>query len=304
MPSVRIPAFAKVNLCLDILGRRADGYHELRTIFQAISLHDTLKLSLTRGPGIQLECDDPSLPLGRTNLVWRALDVLRRALRLRSGVHAALLKRIPAGRGLGGGSSDAAAALIGLLRLTGRKLPAPRLLEIASSLGADVPFFLGGGRALGVGRGDEIYPLPDLPRRAVVVVSPAALVVPTRDAFAWVSSTLSRAHARGLTDRRPASKMLRFCALCWSPQWSALSNGFEKAVFSRYPRLRTIKRKLLQGGAAEAALAGSGSAVFGVFPDPAQARRTARSFPDDCAFAVRTLSRKEYLRALGWPGVF
>ncbi|MBI1750717.1 MAG: 4-(cytidine 5'-diphospho)-2-C-methyl-D-erythritol kinase [Acidobacteria bacterium] len=296
MRFLRISAFAKINLCLDILGRRADGYHELRTVFQTISLHDTLELSLTRNPGIVLECDDPSLPLGRENLVWRALDVLRRALRLRSGVHAMLHKQIPAGRGLGGGSSDAAAALIGLLRLTGRRLPAPRLLEIAAGLGADVPFFLCGGRALGVGRGDEIYPLPDLPRRAVLVVSPASIAVPTRDAYAWVSSTL--------TERRPASKIWCFCALCWSPQWNALSNGFEKAVFARHPRLGTIKRKLLQGGAAEAALAGSGSAVFGVFPDPAQARRTARSFSDDRAFVVRTLSRKEYLRALGWPGVF
>jgi 4-diphosphocytidyl-2-C-methyl-D-erythritol kinase len=296
MQSLRIPAFAKVNLCLDILARRADGYHELRTIFQAISLHDTLELSLTSKPGIQLECNDPSLSLGRENLVWRALDSLRRALRIRYGIRAALHKRIPAGRGLGGGSSDAATALIGLLRLTGRTLCAPRLLEIASSLGADVPFFLGGGRALGVGRGDEIFPLPDLPRRAVLVVSPQALAVPTRDAYSWVSSTL--------TERRQAFKILSFCALCWSPKWSALSNGFEKAVFARHPRLRSIKRKLLQGGAAGAALAGSGSAVFGVFPDPAQARRTARWFPDDRVFAVRTLSRKEYLRALGWPGVF
>ncbi len=296
MPSVRIPAFAKINLCLDILRRRADGYHELRTVFQAISLHDTLTLSLSRSPGIHLVCDDPTLPLGRENLVWRALDSLRRALRLRAGIHAKLSKKIPVGRGLGGGSSDAASALVGLLRLTRRHLPAPRLLEIASRLGADVPFFLSGGRALGVGRGDDIYPLPDLPRRTLLVVSPASIAVPTRDAYRWVSSAL--------TDRHSASKILSFCALCWSPQWSALSNSFEKAVFARHPRLGTIKRKLLQGGAAEAALAGSGSAVFGVFPDPAQARRTARSFPDDRAFVVRTLSRKEYLRALGWQGVF
>ncbi|MCL5287065.1 MAG: hypothetical protein M1453_03600, partial [Acidobacteria bacterium] len=210
---------------MEILRRRADGYHELRTIFQVISLHDTLELSLTRQPGIQLECTDPSLPLGRENLVWRALDSLRRALRLRSGVHAVLHKRIPAGRGLGGGSSDAAAALIGLLRLTKRPLPSARLLKIASRLGADVPFFLGGGRALGVGRGDEIFPLPDLPPRSVLVVSPASIAVPTRDAYAWVSSTL--------TDRRLPSKIHSFCALCWSPQWSALSNSFEKAVFAR-----------------------------------------------------------------------
>ncbi len=305
MPSVRIPAFAKVNLCLDICGRRADRYHELRTVFQSISLHDTLELSLSRSKGgIELHCDDPSLPLGRENIVWRALDALRRALHIRTGIHAQLSKRIPAGRGLGGGSSDAAAALIGLLRLTKQNLPIARLVKIAAGLGADVPFFLGGGRALGLGRGDEIYPLPDLPPRAVLVVSPAFIAVATRDAYAWVSSALSGGHSRELTDRRSPSKILSFCALCWSPQWSALSNDFEKVVFARHRRLRSIKRKLLRGGAAEAALAGSGSAVFGIFPDPAQARRTARLFSDDRAFVVRTLSRKEYLRALGWPGVF
>jgi 4-diphosphocytidyl-2-C-methyl-D-erythritol kinase len=297
MPSLRIPAFAKINLCLDICGRRADGYHNLRTVFQAISLHDTLELSLARSPGgIHLVCDDPSLPSGRENIIWRALDTLRRALRIRAAVHVKLSKQIPAGRGLGGGSSDAAAALIGLLRLTKKKLPLPRLLKIASHLGADVPFFLGGGRALGLGRGDEIFPLSDLPRRWVVVVSPASIAVPTRDAYAWVSPTL--------TDSRSPSKILSFCALCWSPQWSGLSNDFEEVVFARHPRLRSIKRTLLRRGAAEAALAGSGSAVFGIFPDPAQARRTARAFPDDRAFVVRTLSRKEYLGALGWPGVF
>jgi 4-diphosphocytidyl-2-C-methyl-D-erythritol kinase len=229
---------------------------------------------------------------------------MRHTLHIRAGIRAKLSKEIPAGRGLGGGSSDAAAALIGLLRLTKRKLPAPRLLEMASKLGADVPFFLSGGRALGLGRGDEIYPLPDLPPRAVLVVSPASIAVATRDAYTWAGSGASRARARELTDRESASKILSFCALCWSPQWSALSNDFERVVFARHHRLRSIKRKLLHGGAAEAALAGSGSAVFGIFPDPAQARRAARAFSNDRAIVVRTLSRKEYLQALGWPGVF
>jgi 4-diphosphocytidyl-2-C-methyl-D-erythritol kinase len=296
MRSVSLPAFAKINLTLQILGRRPDGYHELRTIFQAIALHDTLELSLLRKPVIELECDDPSLPLGRENLVWRALQALRRELRLRSGIHASLRKQIPVGGGLGGGSSNAAAALIGLLRLTRSKIPASRLLAIAATLGADVPFFLAGGRALGVGRGDEVYLLPDLPPRTVLVVAPSDVVVSTGEAYRWVSSQL--------TDRRKRPKIYGFCALCWSPQWNALSNDFEKVVFARHPRLGRIKRELLQQGAAEAALAGSGSAVFGVFPDPAKARRTARSFSDDRVFIVRTLSRNVYLRALGWLGAY
>jgi 4-diphosphocytidyl-2-C-methyl-D-erythritol kinase len=306
MRAITIPAFAKANLQLHIVGRRPDGYHELRTVFQTISLHDRLTLSVTRGRGIELECSDPGLPTGRGNLVWRALDALRRELKLRSGIHARLDKWIPAGRGLGGGSSDAAAALVGLLRLTGRQLPHDRLLEIAAGLGADVPFFLLGGRALGVGRGDEIYPLADIPAQTVLVVSPAGISVPTKDAYAWVSRRMGKGAAssapatkRRLTKRAAAPKLLRFCALCWSSQGGPLVNDFEPAVFAKHPRLGRIKRDLLRVGATEAALAGSGSAVFGVFPNPAQARRAALLFPNDQVFLAETVSRIRYRKALG-----
>ena len=287
--AVRLPAFAKINLCLHILGKRPDGYHELRTIFQTISLHDTLELERTRQPGISIETHDPSLPRGRENLVWRAVDMLRRELGLRIGVHVRLTKRIPIGRGLGGGSSDAAAALIGLLHLSGKKAPLAKLIEIAASLGADVPFFLFGGRALAVSRGDEIYPLPDDRRRPVVVVSPRDIAVSTREAYRWASLQL--------TKRAAPHKLWSFCALCWGPLGS-VSNDFEAAVFSRYPRLGRIRRGLLQRGAAEAALAGSGSAVFGVFQNPAQARRAALGFPKDQVFVVETLTRAEYRKGL------
>ena len=140
--SVRLPAFAKINLCLHVLGRRPDGYHELRTIFQAISLRDTLELSRTSKPGIFLETDDAELPAGPENLVYRAIDALGCEIGIRGGIRARLEKRIPVARGLGGGSSDAAAALIGMLRLTKKKVPLERLMQIASGLGADVPFFL------------------------------------------------------------------------------------------------------------------------------------------------------------------
>jgi 4-diphosphocytidyl-2-C-methyl-D-erythritol kinase len=296
MKSVRIPAYAKVNLCLHILGRRADRYHELRTIFQSITLHDTLELGAIREPRIHLRIiGNPALaeePL-RTNLVYRALAALRREIRWRPGVRAVLTKRIPTGRGLGGGSTDAAAALVGLLLLSGRRLPLDRLSEIASGLGADVPFFLHGGRALGVGRGDEICPLPDIPQRALLVVSPHDAAVPTRDAYKWL--------ARQLTKHQDHSKLLRFCTLCWSTQGGALENDFEAAVFPRYPRLRRVKRELLRQGATEAALAGSGSAVFGIFQNPAQARRAAQAFPKDQVFVCSTLSRAAYRRQMGGP---
>jgi 4-diphosphocytidyl-2-C-methyl-D-erythritol kinase len=296
MREVRIPAFAKINLRLDILGKRADGYHELRTIFQTISLHDDLRLRASTQPGISLSIQG-NVALSREpfqkNLVYRAVDALRRELKIRAGVEIELRKTIPAGRGMGGGSSDAAAALLGYLRLTGRKLPLPRLLEIAASLGADVPFFLFGGRALGTSRGNEIYPLPDIPKLSVLIVSPRDIHVPTPDAYRWLK-------ARPLTLTKSAAdpKLWEFCALCWSTQGSGLSNDFERPVFRRHPRLDQIKRALLQRGAAEASLAGSGSAVFGVFPSPTMARRAAVGFPDDQTFVCETLSRDRYVRKM------
>jgi len=288
---VRLPAFAKINLCLHVLGRRPDGYHELRTIFQAISLHDTLELSLVSRPGITLETNDAELPAGPENLVYRAIEAVGCEIEFRGGIQARLEKRIPVARGLGGGSSDAAAALIGMLRLTKKKLPLDRLMEIAAGLGADVPFFLFGGRALAVNRGDEIYPLADAPPRTIVVVSPRGIGVSTKDAYQWVSAEL--------TNRAKPLNIWGFCALCWSRP-GAVSNDFEGPVFSRHPRLGEIRAGLLKRGAADAALAGSGSAVFGVFRNPAQARRAARAFPEDSVFVVETLSREKYGRALGW----
>jgi 4-diphosphocytidyl-2-C-methyl-D-erythritol kinase len=296
MPEVRIPAFAKINLRLDILGKRTDGFHELRTIFQTISLHDDLRLRASRSQEISLTVEG-NQPLSaeppEKNLVYRAVDALRRELRIRTGVQIELKKTIPAGRGLGGGSSDAAAALLGYLRLTKKKLAPARLLEIAASLGADVPFFLLGGRALGVNKGDEIYPLPDIPKLHVLVVSPREIHVPTPDAYRWLKSK-----PLALTKSLATSRLFEFCALSWSAPGSGLSNDFEGPVFQRHPRLDQIKRELLQRGAAEASLAGSGSAVFGVFPSPAMARRAAVGFPHDQAFVCESVSRDRYARLM------
>jgi 4-diphosphocytidyl-2-C-methyl-D-erythritol kinase len=292
MREVTVPAFAKINLRLDVLGKRPDGFHELRTVFQSIGLYDEVRLRKSAKPGISLLIQgNHSLahePV-KSNLVYRAVETLRRELGIRSGVEIELWKAIPAGRGLGGGSSDAAAALVGFLRLHRKQLPLPRLIAIAASLGADVPFFLLGGRALGVNKGDEIYPLEDIPQHTVLVVSPRAIHVPTLDAYRWLK-------ASRLTNSSATPKLWGFCALCWSTQESGLSNDFERPVFRRHPRLGQIKRALLQKGATEALLAGSGSAVFGVFPSPAKARRAAVGFPHDQTFVCETLSRDKYLR--------
>jgi 4-diphosphocytidyl-2-C-methyl-D-erythritol kinase len=294
MPEVRLPAFAKINLRLEVLGKRADNFHELRTIFQTISLQDQLRFKARRKPGIELRVlgNTPlaSEPIEK-NLVYRAVDAARRELGLRSGVAIELRKTIPAGRGMGGGSSDAAAALIGYLRLAKKSLPRERLFALAASLGADVPFFLEGGRALGIGKGDEVYPLPDVAKRYLLVVSPKTIHIPTPDAYRWLN-------APQLTNSAGGPKLYGFCALAWSLQGGPLLNDFEEAVFQQHPRLAEIKRELLQNGATEALLAGSGSAVFGVFPSPAKARRAAVGFPLDQTFVCETVSRDSYRRLI------
>jgi 4-diphosphocytidyl-2-C-methyl-D-erythritol kinase len=299
MREVRIPSFAKINLRLDILGKRADGYHELRTIFQTVSLHDELRLRPSKSSEISLTIhgnEELAREPAEKNLAYRAVEALRRELKIRRGVELELHKTIPSGGGLGGGSSNAAAALFGYLQLTGRKLPLAILLELAASLGADVPIFLFGGRALGAGRGDEIYPLPDIAKLALLIVAPRDIRVPTADAFRWLNAPVR--NAATLTKLAADPKLWEFCALSWSAQGNGLSNDFEKPVFKRYNRLDQIKRVLLQKGAAEASLAGSGSAVFGVFPSPTMARRAAVGFPHDLTFVCETISRDRYLRAV------
>ncbi len=299
MREVRIPSFAKINLRLDILGKRADGYHELRTIFQTISLRDELHLRSSKSEAISLSIHGNEAlarePL-KKNLAYRAVEELRKELKIRAGVEMELYKTIPSGGGLGGGSSNAAAAMFGYLRLTKRKLPMPVLIQLAACLGADVPIFLFGGRALGAGRGDEIYPLPDIAKLTLLVVVPRDLRVPTPDAFRWLNAPLR--NAATLTKMAADPKLWEFCALSWSAQGTGLSNDFEKPVFRRHNRLDQIKRVLLQKGAAEASLAGSGSAVFGVFPSPVMARRAAVGFPHDQAFVCETISRDRYIRAV------
>src|SRR5579862_6683934 len=243
MREVRLPAFAKVNLRLDILGKRADGFHELRTIFQTLSLHDELRLRASKSSGISLSIrgnETLSQEPVEKNLVYRAVDLVLREVKIRGGVEIELKKTIPAGRGLGGGSSDAAAAMLGYLRLMGKKIPTAWLMELAASLGADVQFFLHGGRALGVNKGDEIYPLPDIAKLAVLVVSPKNVHVPTPDAYRWLnakpldSNATQKLVARNpLTKLAGTSKIWGFCALCWSAQGIGLSNDFEGPVFQR-----------------------------------------------------------------------
>ncbi len=283
-------AHAKVNLDLRVLGVRADGYHELRTVFQTIELHDTL--TFIERPGLfALRCRTPGVPLDDSNLVWRAAAALWTALG-RDGqprdAAVTIEKRIPVQAGLGGGSADAAAALVGLGRLWGG-VPATLLREVGLGIGADVAFFLSGGTALGLGRGEEIYPLVDLPPHWVVIVRPA-FGVSTAEAYGWYDDD----RTAGLKE----SRELQILPVPWPSRAAQMVNDLEPPVVRRHPEITTLKACLKDAGALAAAMSGSGSAVFGLFRSRAAAARSLRPLAKGGAraFLTRTLSRAEYER--------
>ena len=289
--TLSFPAFAKVNLDLRILGVRADGYHDLRTIFQSLALADTVTVKRRRGP-FELACDDPRVPTDRRNLAWKAASLLWRSARLGRGeprdLSITLHKRIPSEAGLGGGSADAAVTLMALNRLWKLGLDGPSLARLGARLGADVPFFLVGGTALGLGRGDDIYPLPDLPRVHVVLIRPG-FGVSTIEAYGWYDEELT--HVRREPPARPRPPG-------W-PAWAAsLRNDLERPVLRHHPTIGRIRQQLMDAGAVTASMSGSGSAVFGLFERADAARRTARdlSHPGWTVVTTRTLSRQEYQR--------
>ena len=252
-----VRAHAKVNLDLRILGTRPDGYHELRTVFQSIELHDTLLCAEWPGP-FTLKSRSAAIPLDHSNLVWKAAAALWKALG-RAGeptdTTVTLEKAIPTEAGLGGGSSDAAAALLAFARLWGGA-PLTLLREVASGIGADVPFFLSGGTALGLGRGEEIYPLVDLPPHWIVIVQPA-FGVSTSEAYTWYDED----RVAGVKEHRE----LQVLPVPWPSRAAQMINDLEPPVVRRHPEIADIRDQLKAGGSVASAMSGSGSAVFGLF---------------------------------------
>jgi len=267
---------AKVNLSLRVLGRRPDGYHELETVFQAIDLWDDLKA--LPASTLTLACDDPRLATDRSNLVVRAAERLREAFPARaSGASVRLRKRIPVGGGLGGGSSDAAGTLLLLTRLWGLPASPTELDSLARELGADVPFFLHGGRVLGTGRGDVLQPFPS-PDRFPILLGCPPFSVSTEWAYRSLASWLTLPSTGASVDALSAHK--------WQEEndFRFAGNDLERAVFAERPELVVFRNALLEQGAAPALLSGSGSAIFGVFAEEAtldKARAAlARRFAD------------------------
>jgi 4-diphosphocytidyl-2-C-methyl-D-erythritol kinase len=280
----RVRALAKINLDLRVLGKRPDGYHELRTIFQTISLADTLEIAFTRARRTEIALDD-ALHIA-DNLVVRAARAALDAMRITGRVEMRLTKRIPMGAGLGGGSSDAAAVLLALPALAGRKIPLPKLSDIAAQLGSDVPFFLLGGTAAAIGRGTELFPLPDTPTAEGVLVAPE-IHVNTADAY--------RALSPRLTSASQENKIFSFQSLTWDPSSvAAARNDFEEVVFEQYPALRKIKQRLVRAGASAALMSGSGSSLFGLFRDRNRISRAMESLEGNKTFRFSSVSRVRY----------
>lgn len=294
---LRVRSYAKINLGLEVLGVRQDGYHELRTLFQSVDLHDDLSLRLAPGGRITLHCEHPEVPNGDANLACRAARELLGWAKRKEGVEMTLTKRIPVGGGLGGGSSNAAATLIALDRGLKLGLGAVGLLPLARRLGADVPYFLVGGTALGLARGDEVYPLARQLRAHVVIADPERPVS--------TAAVFRRLDAR-LTARENSRSIFYFGSsdLEGDAGYRALVNELEDAALEEAPDLRDALRRvrgvLSEAGARHMALSGSGSTYFGLFAESRRAQKAVAALRalGFRALRCRTLTLDQYRKGV------
>lgn len=275
-------SFAKINLHLRVVNRRPDGYHEIETVFQSVELADLLSVEAASS-GVELEILEGDVPGGQENLAYRAAAEFLNRWVPDGGVRIGLRKRIPVGGGLGGGSSNAATILLALRALFGVPASRTELSPVARELGADVPYFLVGGTALGTGRGDDIEPLLDLPERQVILALPA-VQISTAAVFGELTSFLSA--------ERPNSE---FDPATMAVDWRIASRGWndlEPLVLANYSQVQGVYNVLVEAGAAVVRLSGSGATLFALFPDEDEASGLAEKVPPDCRVVrTRTLTR-------------
>ena len=279
---------AKINLGLEVLRKRPDGYHDIRTLYQWIDFFDVIEFRPPTGSRIRLSGDDRSIPWDESNLVYRAAESLRRKSGRDDGVDIIVTKKIPAGGGFGGGSSDAAAVLLGLDRFWGLGLERSVLHALARELGMDVPYFLVGGLCLGEDCGDRLTPLPDFSRKWVVCVLPP-FGISTRRIYGSLAES-------ALTSEDKVSKIMRFLE---TRESGSLANALEETIFRFVPQLREIKGFLRDQGAVLSLVTGSGSGVFGLFENREGAERCRAALEGRYAAVVAaTMSREE-----GWKAI-
>lgn len=250
---IKVGVPAKVNLWLEIIRRRDDGYHDLSSLMLPIGIYDYLELAFCKGNGISLECDEPGVPADGNNLAWRAAEVFLRTIGSKDGVHIRIAKNIPVAAGLGGGSANAAAVLLALNRMYMNSLPMPELESLGHKLGADVPFFLFQRPALATGIGEKLCSVEGLPDYPLVLVKPR-ISVSTR----WVYQSLK------LTRGESRISLYNFVERPWQ-LLEVMQNDLETVTLTKYPVLGEIKQWLLDQGAIGALMSGSGPTVFGVF---------------------------------------
>lgn len=310
--TVTVRSFAKINIGLCIGPSRPDGFHELRTVYQTIALHDIVRVSVKRGDGIEIVSNDERVPRDASNTCWKIAERAMAALKARRRIVIDIEKRLPVQGGLGGASGNAIAALIALEESLNKRLTGPERLRIVTEVGSDIPLFLVGGTILGVGRGEEVYPLPDLPAMPCVIATPA-IGVSTPKAFAdWDKLTAGYPSDRINTFSRMISAWLSGQssgvpvkkgggrAETQTPLLdlvrTGIENDFEQVVFPQYPELREVKSVLEQAGAFYASLSGSGSALYGLFRNRSTAEKAAaklskRGTP---AAVTTTMTRRQY----------
>ena len=314
---VSLRSYAKINIGLRIgsPGMRNDGFHELRTVYQTIALHDRITVALRqKGPPIEIICSDPRVPTDATNTCWKAAERAVRALGVSKAVRISIDKRLPVQGGMGAASGNAVAVILGIEKAARKRLSAAERLRIAEEVGSDVPLFLIGGTVMGIGRGEQVFPLPDLPELDLVICTPpvgvstpaafkawdnlfqtGGLTVPeqsvklntfSRDVYGWLfgSPVVS-----GVSARRGN----RAEALLLDLVRTGIENDFERVVFGQFPELGKVKRAIEEAGSVYASLSGSGSTVYGFFKSRVAAERAARKLQKRgiSAVATKTIQR-------------
>ena len=284
---MKLCSFAKVNLGLEVYGKRADGYHEVRTLLQAIDLCDVLEFHPVPTGTIRLTGDEEQIPWDKRNLIHKAATLLRESHRVSTGVDVNVHKRIPSGKGLGGGSSNAAMTLLALNRLWGLDLGRRALMALGKNLGADVPYFLEGGLCLGAGRGDEIEAIEDLPPWYCVLVLPETTIL---------TESVYNQFRPSLTSNTKDSKIIRFLK---DRRLHLLENSLEETVFRSYPQIKAIKSLFKSLKPELSLMSGSGSAVFGLFMEERKAREALRELSErHPSLLVETMPRERYWNRL------
>ncbi len=296
--NLEAPSFAKINWTLEILGRRADGYHELRTILQTVEVCDHLSFTTTEKE-LVLTCDHAEVPCDETNLIARAAVLLRELTGCDKGAKMDLQKRIPMGAGLGGGSSNAAITLLALTKLWQLDVAPRDLFRLGAQLGSDVPFFFFGGTGIGIGRGDEVYPMADIAAEHLLLVNPG-VHVPTREIYGKLPSELTSLPAVNNMPFSLQAAYARMRGAQWNLRPWDLQNDLERPALALYPLIEQVKQRLRELDATAVLMSGSGSTVFAVFESEAARAQAMHELSETdwwCA-ATRTLNRTDYQAAL------